>query len=263
MRLESELFGYEKGAFTGAYTLKPGRVEAARLGTLFLDEIAELELGLQAKLLQLLQDGTYSRIGGQQEKRIEVRIISATNRDLGMEVERGQFRQDLFHRINGMIIRMPALRERLEDIADIGNYLLSLCNRLFKTSAPPLSSRFLKRLRQHHWPGNIRELENVIRRYAILGGDTDIANELSMETAPQLYLNIPSEGKVQLRTLTEQAIRQIEKQVIRTVLARNNGNRKVTAGALGISYRMLLYKLRDMQMPSLRRRNLVNPLGPN
>ena len=251
--LESELFGYEKGAFTGAYALKLGRVEAAQLGTLFLDEIAELEFGLQAKLLQLLQDGTYSRIGGHKEKQLEVRVVSATNRQLGMEVENGRFRQDLFHRINGMIIHMPALRERLEDIPDIADYLLEAFNQKFNTSAPRLSPRFLNCLQQYPWPGNIRELENVVRRYAILGGDNEILNELAGEHPPQLYLDIPTGDKVHLKTVTEQAVRHLEETVIRTVLARNNGNRKATAGALGISYRMLLYKLHDMGISSLRR----------
>jgi two-component system response regulator AtoC len=169
--MESELFGYEKGAFTGAYRLKRGQVEAAHQGTLFLDEIGELDFGLQAKLLQLLQDGTYSRIGGQTERLVEMRVVSATNRHLGTEIENARFRQDLFHRINGVGIRMPALRERLEDIPEIADYLLTVYNRKFKTSAPRFSSSFLSCLQQRQWPGNIRELENVVRRYAILGWD--------------------------------------------------------------------------------------------
>jgi two-component system response regulator AtoC len=256
--MESELFGYEKGAFTGAYGLKRGRVEAAHQGTLFLDEIGELEFGLQAKLLQLLQDGTYSRIGGQTEKLVEMRVVSASNRHLGTEIENGRFRQDLLHRINGMSIHMPALRERLEDIPEIADYLLKVYNCKFKTSAARFSSSFLSCLQQRQWPGNIRELENVVRRYAILGWDNrDILRELAEDPAPPVYLNIPTGEKVQLKELTQQAIRQIEETVIRTVLARNNANRKITAAALGISYRMLLYKLRDMDVPSVRRSRLA------
>jgi two-component system response regulator AtoC len=256
--LESELFGYEKGAFTGAYGLKRGRVEAAHQGTLFLDEIGELDFGLQAKLLQLLQDGTYSRIGGQAERLVEMRVVSATNRHLGAEIENARFRQDLFHRINGMGIRMPALRERLEDIPQIADYLLSFYNRKFKTSAPRFSSSFLSCLQQRQWPGNIRELENVVRRYAILGLDNrDFLSDLAEEAAPPVYLNIPTGENVQLKELTQQAIRQVEETVIRTVLARNNANRKITAAALGISYRMLLYKLHDMDVPSVRRSRLA------
>ncbi len=255
--LESELFGYEKGAFTGAYALKPGRVEAAQKGTLFLDEIAELELGLQAKLLQLLQDGTYSRIGGQNEKRMDVRVVSASNRDIRTEIDKGQFRQDLFHRINGVSVRVPALRERSEDIPPIAGYLLGVYNRKFGTSAPGFSPSFLNRLQQHQWPGNIRELENVVRRYVILGEESDILSHLEVKGAAPLYLRIPTGDKIQLKEVTEQAIRQIEETVIRAVLARNDGNRKATAGALGISYRMLLYKLRDMRMSAQSQSRLM------
>jgi len=250
--LESELFGYEKGAFTGAYSLKPGRVEAAQRGTLFLDEIAELEFGLQAKLLQLLQDGTYSRIGGQRERRMEVRVISATNRQLEDEIESGQFRRDLFHRIAGMSIRLPALRERLEDVRVIADYLLKVYNHKFKTSTPQFSLHFLNRLQHHQWPGNIRELENVVRRYALLGSENEVLSELAISAAPPAYLSIYNDENVQLKELTQKAIRDVEDTVIRAALARNNGNRKATAGALGISYRMLLYKLREMNVPSLR-----------
>jgi two-component system, NtrC family, response regulator AtoC len=256
--LESELFGYEKGAFTGANGLKRGRVEAAHQGTLFLDEIGELDFGLQAKLLQLLQDGTYSRIGGQTERLVEMRVVSATNRHLGTEIENAHFRQDLFHRINGISIRMPALRERSEDIPEIADYLLTVYNRKFNTSAPRFSSSFLSSLQERQWPGNIRELENVVRRYAILGWENDKKDVfMAEEAAPPVYLNIPTGENVQLKVVTQQAIRQVEETVIRTVLARNNANRKITAAALGISYRMLLYKLRDMDVPSARRSRLV------
>jgi two-component system response regulator AtoC len=225
-----------------------------------LDEIGELDVGLQAKLLQLLQDGTYSRIGGQAERVVEMLVVSATNRHLGTEIENATFRQDLFHRINGVSIRMPGLRDRLEDIPKIADYLLTVYNRKFKTSAPQFSVSFLSHLQQRQWPGNIRELENIVRRYAILGwDDTDVLTELAEETAAPVYLSIPTGDDVQLKELTVQAVRQIEETVIRVVLARNKGNRKATAGALGISYRMLLYKLRDMEIPSLRRsRSLID-----
>src|SRR6202008_5050096 len=133
--LESELFGYEKGAFTGAYGAKPGRVEMAHRGTLFLDEISELDLGLQSKLLQLLQDGQFCRIGAQEDKRVEVRVVCATNRQLEVEIESGTFRQDLFYRINVVNLRMPALRERRGDIQDLVTYFLEYYNRKFNTRA--------------------------------------------------------------------------------------------------------------------------------
>src|SRR6202165_3703104 len=141
--LESELFGYEKGAFTGAYGMKPGRVEMAHRGTLFLDEISELDLALQSKLLQLLQDGQFCRIGAQEDKRVEVRVVCATNRNLESEIESGTFRQDLFYRINVVNLRMPSLRERRGDIEDLCSYFLEYYNRKFNCRARPLSNEVL------------------------------------------------------------------------------------------------------------------------
>src|SRR6201987_6045898 len=141
--LESELFGYEKGAFTGAYGVKPGRVEMAHRGTLFLDEISELDPSLQSKLLQLLQDGQFCRIGAQEDKKVEVRVVCATNRDLQSEIEHGTFRQDLFYRINVVNLRMPALRERRGDIEDLCHYFLEYYNRKFNFRAKALSGEVL------------------------------------------------------------------------------------------------------------------------
>src|SRR5580700_7217473 len=165
--LESELFGYEKGAFTGAVGTKPGRVEMAHRGTLFLDEISELDMSLQSKLLQLLQDGQFCRIGAQEDKKVEVRVVCATNRHLESEIESGGFRQDLYYRINVVNIRMPALRERRSDIPDLCAYFLEYYNRKFNCRARPLSGEVLAVLQKYHWPGNIRELENLIKRYVI------------------------------------------------------------------------------------------------
>ena len=176
--LESELFGYEKGAFTGAFGSKPGRVELAHRGTLFLDEISELDLSLQSKLLQLLQDGQFCRIGAQEDKKVEVRVVCATNRHLESEIESGTFRQDLFYRINVVNLHMPALRERRGDIEDLANYFLEYYNRKFNCRARPLSSEVFGVLQKYHWPGNIRELENMIKRYVILGHEEVITNDL-------------------------------------------------------------------------------------
>src|SRR6266498_6114633 len=167
--LESELFGYEKGAFTGAYGMKPGRVEMAHRGTLFLDEISELDMQLQSKLLQLLQDGQFCRIGAQADKKVEVRIVCATNRKLEDEIVNGTFREDLFYRINVVNLHMPTLRERRGDIEDLANYFLEYYNRKFNCRARPLSNEMMAVLCKYHWPGNIRELENLIKRYVILG----------------------------------------------------------------------------------------------
>src|SRR6202790_3217212 len=154
--LESELFGYEKGAFTGAYGMKPGRVEMAHRGTLFLDEISELDMPMQSKLLQLLQDGQFCRIGAQEDKKVEVRVVCATNRRLESEIESGAFRQDLYYRINVVNLHMPALRERRGDIEDLVAYFLEYHNRKYNCRARALSGELMSDLRRYHWPGNIR-----------------------------------------------------------------------------------------------------------
>src|SRR5579863_3715821 len=169
--LESELFGYEKGAFTDAHTSKPGYVELADNGTLFLDEISDLDLSLQAKTLQLLQDGQFSRIGDPHERRVNTRVICATNRKLEHEIAAGRFRQDLFYRINVVTINLPPLRERREDIPGLIAYMREEFNRRFKRDAAPLSRETLHVLQNREWPGNIRELENCMARYVILGSE--------------------------------------------------------------------------------------------
>src|SRR6204780_1459887 len=176
--LESELFGYEKGAFTGAYGTKPGRVEIAHRGTLFLDEISELDLSLQSKLLQLLQDGQFCRIGAQEDKKVEVRVVCATNRKLEEEIANGTFRGDLFYRINVVNLHMPPLRERVSDLSDLIPYFVESYNRKFNARAKPLSTDLMNTLRKYHWPGNIRELENLIKRYVILGTEDAMPADL-------------------------------------------------------------------------------------
>src|SRR5437588_10770893 len=169
--LESELFGYEKGAFTGAYGTKPGRVEMAHRGTLFLDEISELDLALQSKLLQLLQDGQFCRIGAQEDKKVEVRVVCATNRKLEEEIENGTFRADLFYRINVVNLHLPPLRERASDIPELVSYFLEYHNRKYNCRAKPLSGELMAVLGKYHCPGNIRVLENLIIRNVNLCAD--------------------------------------------------------------------------------------------
>src|SRR5512141_402973 len=176
--LESELFGYEKGAFTGAYGSKPGRVEMAHRGTLFLDEISELDMSLQSKLLQLLQDGQFCRIGAQADKKVEVRVVCATNRRLEEEIENGTFRQDLFYRINVVNLHMPPLRERRGDIEGLVAYFLEYYNRKYNCKARSLSNELMSVLQKYHWPGNVRELENLVKRYVILGNEDVISADL-------------------------------------------------------------------------------------
>ena len=248
--LESELFGYEKGAFTGAVGTKPGRVELAHRGTLFLDEISELEMGLQSKLLQLLQDGQFCRIGGQEDTKVEVRVVCSTNRHLETEVEAGTFRQDLYYRINVMNIQLPPLRARREDIEDLANYFLEYYNRKFNGRARPLSGELTAALKAYHWPGNIRELENLMKRYVILGEEEVIASELAPASPDFFSPDFNVEGPISLKKLTRQAVRELERKVILKVLQAHHWNRKQTARALSISYRALLYKIRDAGLPS-------------
>jgi two-component system, NtrC family, response regulator AtoC len=257
--LESELFGYEKGAFTGAYGSKPGRVEMAHRGTLFLDEISELDAALQSKLLQLLQDGQFCRIGAQEDKKVEVRIVCATNRKLEDEIQNGTFREDLFYRINVVNISLPSLRERRSDIADLANYFLDFYNRKYNCRAKTLSPELMNVLEKYHWPGNIRELENLMKRYVILGNEDAITNDLVAREPQYLNPEINLDGPISLKKITRQAVHELEKKVILKVLQNHHWNRKQAARTLGISYRALLYKIREAGLPPNRSRKPPQP----
>jgi two-component system, NtrC family, response regulator AtoC len=258
--LESELFGYERGAFTGAYGSKPGRVEMAHRGTLFLDEIGELDPALQAKLLQLLQDGQFCRIGAQEDKKVEVRVVCATNRQLAREVEAGNFRQDLYYRINVLNMQLPPLRERRGDIPGLSHYLLELSNDHYNCSAEPLSRSIVQLMQSYQWPGNIRELENIIKRYVILGSEEIISNDLMGAPSRKpsngnghghgLEFELPADGNLSLKKIRQQAIQEIERKVILKALQMHHWNRKQAARSLKISYRALLYKIRQADLPS-------------
>jgi two-component system response regulator AtoC len=250
--LESELFGYEKGAFTGAYGMKPGRVEMAHRGTLFLDEISELDLALQSKLLQLLQDGQFCRIGAQEDKKVEVRIVCATNRKLEEEIANGTFRSDLFYRINVVNLHMPPLRERAADIPQLVSYFLEYYNRKFNARAIHPSTDLMNALKKYHWPGNVRELENLMKRYVILGTEESISGDLRPHEQDFFSADISVEGPISLKKITRQAVRELERKIILKVLQHHHWNRKQAARALNISYRALLYKIRDAGLPSNR-----------
>jgi two-component system response regulator AtoC len=250
--LESELFGYEKGAFTGAHTDKPGRVELADGGTLFLDGIDEIDTSLQAKLLQLLQDGRFYRIGGQEDRHVRLRIISATNRRLESEIANGRFRQDLYYRINVVSIELPPLRSRTEDIPELVGYFLQIHRARHNMQARPLSPSALQLLVKHSWPGNIRELENLIERYVILGSEDAIFSELLNREHAHSDPEISLEGQIHLKNVTRQAVHDLERKIILSVLEANRWNRKRTASALKISYRALLYKIRRAGLPRKR-----------
>ncbi len=252
--MESELFGYEKGAFTGANDRKPGRVEAAQGGVLFLDEIGDLEMSLQAKLLQFLQDGQFCRLGAEGDTRLELQVICATNRPLEDAVQNGTFRQDLFYRINVLNLQLPPLRERLGDIPELARYFLDHFNDQFNMRARPISSRTLAMMQRYAWPGNIRELENLVKRYSIMGSEDAITGELVQRKAHTFGADIPSNGNLPLKKMMREAARNIEKQIILQALQANKWNRKRAAQALSISYRALLYKLKDAGVTSQRAR---------
>src|SRR6478735_7539989 len=257
--LESELFGYEKGAFTGAYGMKPGRVEMAHRGTLFLDEISELDMSLQSKLLQVLQDGQFCRIGSQEDKKVEVRVVCATNRKLEQEIENGTFRSDLFYRINVVNLHLPPLRERAGDIDGLVSYFLEYYNRKYNCKARPLSSELMEVLQKYHWPGNIRELENLVKRYVILGSEEVISSDLQPRENDFIASDINLDGPISLKKLTRQATRALERKIILKVLHNHHWNRKQAAKTLNISYRALLYKIRDAGLPPNRIRRPPEP----
>ena len=260
--LESELFGYQKGAFTGAYSSKPGRVEMAHRGTLFLDEIAELDPTLQAKLLQLLQDGQFCRIGDQEDKRVDCRVTCATNRQLEREIEAGNFRPDLFYRINVINIYMPRLRERCEDIPSLADYFLAHFNGRFGRNAPPFHRKVLQSFLNHDWPGNIRELENRVARYVILGSEEALTSKFSEHyPVPPAPIAVTEDSPIPLKRITKQAIREMERDLILRALKANHWNRKRTANFLNISYRALIYKIRQAGLASKRAGGNTEPTG--
>jgi two-component system response regulator AtoC len=260
--LESELFGYEKGAFTDAHTSKPGYVEMADNGTLFLDEISDLDLGLQAKTLQLLQDGHYSRIGDTQERRVNTRVICATNRKLEDETSAGRFRQDLFYRINVVTLNLPPLRERREDILGLANYFLEHLNARFDREAPPFPEEVLDAFARQEWRGNIRELENLVARYAIMGALDGVTADRSLRRLSN-PLKLSVDGTVSLKHIAKQAVREMESNVILRVLRENKWNRRKAATVLNISYRALIYKIQEAGLAQRHhRKSTPAPVDP-
>lgn len=243
--LESELFGYQQGAFTGALTSKPGWVESAHQGTLFFDEIGDLAGALQAKLLQLLQDAQFSRIGDQEERHVDARVICATSRDLEQAVERGDFRTDLFYRIAVFHIRLPGLRDRRADVLALAEYLVRELSAKFQKEAPPLTPEIKEVLLAREWLGNIRELENWIARYVLLGPEGILAGETRMLRSPSPNYRPAQGGTIPLKHIAKDAIQRMEREVILRVLQENRWNRRRAAEALNISYRALIYKIRE------------------
>jgi len=200
----------------------------------------------------LLQDGQFCRIGAQEDKKVEVRIVCATNRILEAEIESGTFRQDLFYRINVVNLQLPPLRDRRGDVEDLINYFLEYYNRKYNCRARPLSTELVGVLQKYHWPGNIRELENMMKRYVILGSEEVITSELVAHEPESFNPELDFDGPISLKKLTRQAVRDLERKVILKVLQANHWNRKRAARALSISYRALLYKIREAGLPPNR-----------
>jgi two-component system response regulator AtoC len=247
--MESELFGYEKGSFTGALSRKPGKFELANHGTIFLDEISEMPVSLQAKLLHVLNDKEFSRLGGDQDVEVDVRVVTATNRNLEEGLRNGQFREDLYYRVNVVSIHLPPLRERKEDLPELIDYFLNHYSKSFNKKLPALSRFMLSALMTHHWPGNVRELENVIKKIVVLENETLALAEIN---GPEVYPlpNIPSRSethppRTSLKAAGKIAAREAERKLILETLATTRWNRRRTAELLEISYKALLYKIRQ------------------
>jgi two-component system, NtrC family, response regulator AtoC len=306
--LESELFGFERGAFTGAIQHKPGKFEFANHGTMFLDEIGDMSFPLQAKLLQVLQDGEFSRLGGKHDVRVDVRIIAATNRDLERAVADGQFREDLFFRLNVVSINLPPLRDRREEVPVLTQYFLKKYSVQYNKPFQSVSDETMRQFMDYDWPGNVRELENLIKRTVVLGSESTIRQEIQHgiamaahrvslsqqqqahsvgdyngsagghhgyngqnghafahqpagrtngnhvpDAAPTAARATPTSiaaaaaeaGNYSLKAISRTAAREAERELILKMLQQTRWNRKETAEILGISYKALLYKIKE------------------
>src|SRR5574341_479623 len=254
--LEAELFGHEKGAFTGAHKTKPGRFEIAHKGTIFLDEIGDMPQDLQSKLLQVLEQHEFMRVGGVQNIKVDVRIVCATNRDLEKALETGQMRDDLYYRLNEITVHLPALKERKVDIPFIVEHLLQKYNRIYRKQFFSLSSESLRLLQEFDWPGNVRQLENLIKQIVVLENEGIIPETLKSGTHPQA-LGTPSlspptlnsgNKTYSLKKKVSETVAQEEKRLIGEVLNKTNWNRRKAADILEISYRSLLYKIKEYKL---------------
>jgi len=257
--LESELLGYEKGAFTGANESKPGLVEMANGGTLFLDEIGDMDASLQTKLLHLLQDGRYSRIGSEEDRHAKIRIICATNCDLEQAVIEGKFRSDLFYRIDVICLRLSPLRERREDISALAQHFIDKINKKYCLRTATLSEVTVHLISQWQWPGNIREFENWIMRAMVLGVSDALGSELNRQILAMGKSNGGHAQVVRLKEASKELVWAAERALILKHLEANHWNRRKTARELNICYRSLLYKLQQAGVPSLRRARSRTP----
>jgi two-component system, NtrC family, response regulator AtoC len=243
--LESELFGHERGAFTGAVARHEGRFEQAHEGTLFLDEIGEMSAALQAKLLRVLQDKTFERVGGEHAISVDVRLVAATNRELQTEVRAGSFREDLYYRLAVFPIEIPPLRRRPADIIPMAEHFLRLLTRGPSRTAPTLTEDARAALAAYDWPGNVRELQNVMERCLVLSGGAPITSAILGLPTPTTAPASGGEPPAEVTTLKE-----MEKRAIQAALVAEGGNRRRAAKRLGIALRTLQYKIKEYEIDS-------------
>ncbi len=274
--LESELFGFERGAFTGAIQQKPGKFEFAHEGTMFLDEISEMHPPLQSKLLQVLQDGEFARLGGREDVHVDVRIVAATNRDLEVAVADGHFREDLFFRLNVVCITLPPLRQRRDEIPVLTERFLRQYAEHYNKPPITLAAETMRLFGVYDWPGNVRELENLLKRAVVLGSDESIRRELAENiagrtpvpgTIPALQsraevdvavapaviagaegVALPPALSGSLKDIARHAAREAERELIYRTLQQTRWNRREAAEILGVSYKALLYKIKEAEL---------------
>jgi two-component system response regulator AtoC len=253
--LESELFGHERGAFTGAHQLKIGKFESADRGTIFLDEIGDLHPALQGKLLHVLQDGQFSRVGGRSTVKVDVRVLAATNQDLEQAVAGGRFREDLYYRLNVIQVMVPPLRERPEEIPVLADYFMHRYSQLFRRETLQMPAETMQRLIRHRFPGNVRELENMIKRMIVLGDPLLRRSPLPgpAPTAEENGARTVKAATTSLKDIARRAAQTAEKEAILQALEQTQWNRVRAAKLLEISYRALLYKIKDSGLDRERR----------
>ena len=260
--LESELFGFEKGAFTGAHIKKPGKFELANGGTILLNDIGDMDISIQAKLLQVLQDGMFSRLGGDGDLKVDTRVIATTKDHLEKTMMEGHFREDLFFRINVINITVPPLRDRKEQILPLSQYFLNVYKKKYSKEVQPFSSKLINSFKEYPWPGNIRELENTIKKIVIFGdGNTVLKNisdkRLDEGIHPESYENFSPNPKKEkksfnLKDVGKKAAEMAEKEIIQSTLQETHWNRKHAAKLLRVSYKALLYKIQKYHLNDLK-----------
>lgn len=260
--LESELFGYEKGAFTGAYLKKPGKFELANWGTILLNGIEEMDIFIQAKLLQVLQDGMFSRLGGDGDVVVDARVIATTKNHLERLMMEGQFRKDLFFRINVISITVPPLRDRQDQIIPLSQYFLNFYKKKYGRDVPSFSPKVVNAFKEYHWPGNVRELENMIKRMVIFGDEDEViqnllGKRLNNRTTPEPFKNLSPNHSIEkrifnLKEVGKRAAELAEMEIIQTALQETHWNRKEAAKLLRISYKALLYKIQKYKLDKAR-----------